>query len=104
MADRNTQEQINFLLELNHGLSGVVKALIASLRHSGQLDVGNLRLQLQALPELLDLSADQRFVFGQHLQALDEPAWVPRVVEGGVRGASDETPPSQPESGNDAQY
>lgn len=92
MNDGTTQ----YLLDLHFGLVGVVNALIHHLRQRDAIDVEGLKLTLQAFPEMLECSDDQRSVFEQVLRGLEEPRWRPQLIEGGLAA-----PPSTPSSAGD---
>lgn len=89
------EAKFQFLMEVHHGLSGVVKALAGALIEGGQLDTEAYGVLLRGLPEVLGLSDDQRSVFLAHLQAIGERTWVPTVIDGGQRSGDEE--PAVPE-------
>lgn len=96
--DETTQR----LLDLHFGLVGVVRALAHSLHAQGALDLERLKTNLQLFPEVMDCNEDQRSVFEHLLHLLEEPRWVPQLIEGG-KSAQDEQAelPSSPSSEED---
>lgn len=80
----NDLERKYQLLQDQHlGLCGVVNALIACLRQSGQVQTESLQLHLEAFAMVYAQNEDQRLPFDLALKTMDEPRWVPRVIQGG---------------------